>query len=233
MRLSLPAYVAALFFLATAACSDQANSPDGPSAAQEPTPTKSGTTTSIEVDLSGLRQGEIPAAYPESDLSDLAPDPGNFASFHDQLEWEAMEETAEFAGIADPDASSRCPSFDSSGSEEFTCMVEFFDEEYEYAVSIEYDADYEDQVYTTDLASGPIMRDIVETRLRYELETEYLMCDMSEIYRLELTPDWEDTRKTGINCSAYNPATDRIVRFELEIGSGGEPIILPSVLGFE
>ncbi|MEV7549376.1 hypothetical protein AB0N89_07115 [Amycolatopsis sp. NPDC089917] len=235
--------------LLTAACSTPTAAPP-PSAPPSSTTSTAPTSTAPPVDLSSLRQGKIPANYPEPDLSGLPPKPAASAPLRERLGWEALEKVTRFASRVDAGARSSCPTLDPGRTTTLTCTVTYLGEKYEYGLrDIKFqgtgitDGRTEQGTisYNADLRAGPIIRDQVESVLRYQNNTEYEACDMPEHVRFEFS----STRRRpsgssimgqwihvpGISCRHLDPKTRTISTLPLELYESGAAIHPSSRVG--
>lgn len=239
--------VGAALFLFAAACSSPTPSPSAPPSS--PSSTVSTSTTST-VDLSSLRRGTIPAAYPEPDLSGLPPKPADSAPVRERIAWEALQKVTDFAHHVDPGARSSCPAFDPGRTTTATCTVTYLGERYDYVLSdIKFkgngltDGRTEQGTisYHAELTAGPIVRDRVETVLRHQNGTEYEACDMPEHLRFAFGSDRRRPSGSsvagkwihvpGISCRHLDPATRTIRTLPLELYEFGAPIHPSSRIG--
>jgi hypothetical protein len=198
------------------------------------------------IDLSAFRKGEIPAEYPDGDLSALPPKPEDSAPLPDRIAWEALDEVASFANWADPGASASCPDFDPATTPSVTCTVQFLGETYDYLVSnisftpsgLRRGKEEHGYVrYQGDLIAGPIVRNFVESVMRHQLETEYTICDMGDHARIPFDEAHKRSSEagsivgesilvTGIECRGLDVATGKITTVDLELYEWGSPIHL-------
>ncbi|MER6666143.1 hypothetical protein ABT256_16505 [Amycolatopsis japonica] len=79
----------AALLLFVAACSTPTAPP--PSTPSSSPATTAPTSTTPTVDLSSLRQGAVPAKYPEPDMSKLPPKPADSAPLRERIAWEALQ----------------------------------------------------------------------------------------------------------------------------------------------
>ncbi|GAB3727592.1 hypothetical protein GCM10027598_47470 [Amycolatopsis oliviviridis] len=232
----------ALLLLATACGGPAAPPPSTPPSSPAVT-TTAPTSTTPAVDLSSLRQGKIPAVYPEPDLSGLPPKPADSAPLRERIAWEALKKVTDFAHRVDPGARSSCPAFDPGRTTLLTCTVTYLGEKNDYVLrDIKFkgngltDGRSEQGIvsYTAEPTAGPIIHDQVEAVLRYQNGTEYAACDMPEHVRFA----FDSTRRRpssssvegkwihvpGISCRQLDPATKTIRTVPLELYEFGSPV---------
>ncbi|OXM49752.1 hypothetical protein CFP75_17965 [Amycolatopsis alba DSM 44262] len=156
----------------------------------------------------------------------------------------------DFAHRVDPGARSSCPAFDARRTTTATCTVTYLGEGYDYVLrDIKFrgtgisDGRNEQGTisYTAELASGPIIRDQVESVLRYQNATEYEACDMPEHLRFafsstlrrpsgsSIAGQW--IHVPGISCRHLDPKTRTISTLPLELYESGAPIHPSSRIG--
>lgn len=221
---------------ALAGCSEDAEptAPESPSEA----PTAA-ASSAAEVDLSAFRQGEIPAEYPRPDLGGMPPEPGDTVPLEDRIAWEALEAVTDFGSVLDPDASASCPSIDLESDTGVVCTVEYFGETYDYEIANlsftstglnDGENEYGYASYSAVLVHGPVVRDQVEAVLRFKRGTEYVICDMDAVVKLEVdvaqslgATGLTGTLPTRIECRALNAATGAVETLPLEIFEFGSP----------
>ncbi|MFI7120014.1 hypothetical protein [Amycolatopsis sp. NPDC049868] len=207
-------------------------------------------STTPTVDLSSLRQGKIPADYPKPDLSGLPPKPADTAPLRERIAWEALRKATDFAHRVDPGARSSCPAFDPGRTTTVTCTVTYLGESYGYVLrDIKFRGnglsngrgEHGTVSYQADLAAGPIIRDQVESVLRYQNSTEYAACDMPEQVRF----GFDSTRRRpsgssiagewihvpGISCRYLDPTARTVKTLPLELYESGAPIHPSSRIG--
>ncbi|WP_410646633.1 hypothetical protein [Amycolatopsis sp. cmx-4-54] len=242
----VPAGTALLLF-ASACGSPPAPQPTTPPSSPAST---APTSTAPPADLSTLRRGTVPKAYPEPDLSGLPPKPAASAPVRERIAWEALQKVTDFANHVDPGARSSCPAFDPGRTKTATCTVTYLGESYEYVLrDIKFqgtgltDGRTEQGTisYRADLTAGPIIRDRVEIVLRHQNVTEYEACDMPEHVRFEfgstkrrpsgssVVGQW--IHVPGISCRHLDPKTDTVRTLPLELFESGAPIHPSSRIG--
>jgi len=250
-RAGVKATVGSAVLLLAAACSTPTASPPTtrPSTPSSPTSTAP-TSTAPPVDLSSLRQGTVPAAYPEPDLGGLPPKPADSKPLRERIGWEALEKVTRFANRVDPGARPSCPTLDPGRTTTLTCTVTFLGEKYDYVLrNIKFqgngisDGRNEQGTisYNAALTSGPIVRDHVESVLRHQNSTEYVACDMPEHLRFEFSStkrrpsgssiagQW--IHVPGISCRYLDPKARTIKTVPLELYEWGAPIHPSSRIG--
>ncbi|MGW4829326.1 hypothetical protein ACWEOG_17220 [Amycolatopsis japonica] len=231
----------AALLLFAAACSSPTAPP--PSTAPSSPATTAPTSTTPTVDLSSLRQGAVPAKYPEPDMSKLPPKPADSAPLRERIAWEALQKVTRFAHRLDPAARSSCPAFDPGRTTTATCTVTYLGEGYDYVLrDIKFQGtgltngrtEQGTVSYKADLTAGPIIRDQVESVLRYQNSTEYAACDMPEHVRF----GFDSTRRRpsgssvvgewiyvpGISCRYLDSKARAVKAIPLELYAWGAPI---------
>lgn len=208
--------------------------------ASEPAAPTSAASSPPDIDFSAFTQGEIPAERPEGDLSELPSEPDESAPLAERLAWEALAAVTEFADRADPEASASCPDIGGESGEAVTCTVEFLGKRYDYEILVldsfttglsdgQSESGYVS--YEADLVSAPIMRDRIESIVRYQYETEYAVCDMDDHTQVPFTehntepsPTGGTILATGIECRALDAETGAVTTIELKLHDWGSPV---------
>ncbi len=230
--------IAALLPLALlTACAEEDHRPVPAATPAAPT---SVASTPPDMDFSAFNQGEIPAERPKGDLSGLPPEPDKSAPLAERIAWEALEAVTDFADRVDPEASASCPDISGEIGEAVTCTVDFFGKRYNYKILVmdgfttglsdgQNESGY--LSYTADLVSAPIMRDRIESIVRYQYDTEYAICDMDDHAQVPFTehntepsPTGGTILATGIECRALDTATGAVTTIELELLGSGSPV---------
>jgi hypothetical protein len=242
-------WTAALLPLVFLAACSEGTPPPAPATPESSEPAAT-ATSSPPVDLAAFRKGEIPADYPDVDLGGLPPKPDDSAPLPDRIAWEGLEAVTNFANTVDPGASASCPDFDPAADKFATCTVTFLGDTYDYEVSrisftpsgiVAGDVEHGYVKYHAELTAGPIVRDFVESVLRYQNHTEYTICDMAGHVRLAFTDDHkrpsrssltgESILVTGIECRALDTTTGQVTTIGLELYEWGSPIHPSSRVG--
>ncbi|MDE3723181.1 hypothetical protein PWG71_17450 [Nocardiopsis sp. N85] len=205
--------------LALAACG-------GPAPADEPESTADTIEAEVEeepadVDTGDFNQGPIPSEKPELNESDLPPEPDNSAPLGERIAWEALEQVSTFASMTDPDATYQCPDIAGEEGESVTCTVNFLGEEFEYNIDIQSSGILIS--YEQDLPEGPLVREMVEDTLRWDAETEYVLCDMeSDLVRGRTSED------APFTCQALDEETGDVSEYTLSISMYGAYTFYPA-----
>ncbi|CAL9508518.1 hypothetical protein SUDANB121_03602 [Nocardiopsis dassonvillei] len=211
--------VAAGSALALAACG-------GPAPAEEPEP-RTGTAETdveeepVEVDTEDFNQGPVPSEKPELNEDDLPPEPDNSAPLSERIAWEALEQVSIFASMTDPDATYQCPDIAGEEGESVTCTVNFLGEEFEYKIDIQSSGILIS--YEPELPEGPLVREMVEDTLRWDAETEYVLCDMeSDLVRGRTSED------APFTCRSLDAETGDVREHTLSISRYGAYTFYPA-----
>lgn len=163
----------------------------------------------------------------------LAPIDGEPDTDADRLAYRALVHVTSFAGQVDPDAEYHCPDFTTEAGTEVDCTVTFLGEEFTYSVELvdtmealglpggDEDEDETGGRLTTwtdknvfervEFPEGLVLREVAESDMRHEFQTEYTICDMDD--QVLVTPG----ELTGIRCSAIDPETGGAIDAELGV----------------